>query len=106
MNRFVLQRLEDETGISGEEFIAEGVQFSNGKCALCWRTEFSSVAIYDSIDLVDKIHGHNGETLIHWIDKEIVGNNTTASTKDYEIISTITDSDGQSEISRNPYVVT
>ncbi len=66
MNLFHLQRLEDETGISGIGIVAEGVQFSNGKCALVWLTEASSVGIYDNIELVDKIHGHNGKTIIIW----------------------------------------
>lgn len=70
MKIFTLYRMEDETGISGIGLVAEGVQFSNGKCALTWLTEFSSVAIYDSIEVVDKIHGHNGKTKIIWPSKE------------------------------------
>ena len=66
MDNFHLQRLEDETGISGTGIVAEGVQFSNGKCVLTWLTEFSSVGIYDNIDLVDKLHGHNSKTIIVW----------------------------------------
>ena len=66
MDNFHLQRLEDETGISGTGIVAEGVQFSNGKCVLAWLTEFSSVGIYDNIDLVDKLHGHNSKTIIVW----------------------------------------
>lgn len=81
MNRFVLQRLEDETGISGEGFVAEGVQFTNGTVVLVWLTEVHSIAaIYDNIDIVDQIHGHNGKTIIHWLDKEIVTKNTIATT--------------------------
>ncbi len=87
MNRFVLQRLEDETGISGEGFIAEGVQFSNGTVVLVWLTEIRSIAaIYENIEIMNHIHGHNGKTLIHWLDKEIViEENTTASAMDYEV---------------------
>lgn len=86
MNRFLLHRLEDESGISGEGIIAEGVQFTNGTVVLVWLTEVRSIAaIYDSIDVMDQIHGHNGKTVIHWIDKVIVGNNTTASTMNLEV---------------------
>lgn len=40
------------------------------KCALSWLTEITSIAIYDSIDLVEEIHGHNGQTKIVWPSKE------------------------------------
>jgi len=70
MKNFHLKRLEDETGISGTGIVAEGVQFSGGKCVLTWLTEFSSIAIYDNIDLVEKIHGHSGKTIIVWTKDE------------------------------------
>ena len=66
MNNFHLQRSEDETGISGTGIVAEGVQFSGGKCALIWLTDPGSIGIYDNIESVDKIHGHNGKTIIVW----------------------------------------
>lgn len=69
MKRFVLQRLEDETGVSGIGIVAEGVQFTNGTCVLIWLTEIRSIAaIYESIDIVNKLHGHDGKTFIEWID--------------------------------------
>ncbi len=68
MRRFVLNRIEDETGISGTGHIADGVQFDNLKCVLCWRTAISSVAVYDSIEILEDIHGHNGKTVVEWID--------------------------------------
>ena len=64
---FVLHRLVDETGVSGTGIVAQGVRFANGKCALAWVTEFTSVAVYDSIDDVEKIHGHDGSTVIEWL---------------------------------------
>ena len=33
---FVLQRNEDETGVSGTGIVAEGVEFSDGTVALRW----------------------------------------------------------------------
>lgn len=69
MRRFKLIRVEDETGISGEGVVAEGVEFTSGICVLSWLTEIRSIAaIYDSIDVIDHIHGHNGKTLIVWDD--------------------------------------
>jgi hypothetical protein len=68
MKRFILNRIVDETGISGTGHVAEGVVFSDGKCALRWMTEFASTCTYDSINDVEHIHGHNGKTVIEWID--------------------------------------
>ena len=68
MRRFQLNRIEDETGISGTGIVAEGVVFANGKAALSWRTAHTSVAVYDSLQAVKAIHGHNGRTQIEWID--------------------------------------
>ncbi len=66
MNNFHLQRLEDETGVSGTGIVAEGVQFSSGECVLVWLTGACSIGIYDSIESVDKMHGHGGRTIIVW----------------------------------------
>jgi hypothetical protein len=68
VKRFLLNRLEDETGISGTGYVAEGVEFSSGKVAMRWRTETSSMAFYESIVDVDRLHGHSGRTVIEWID--------------------------------------
>jgi len=68
MKRFVLDRREDETGVSGTGYIAEGVLFDNGKCALAWLSRYRSVTVFDNMDEVKAIHGHDGKTIIQWID--------------------------------------
>lgn len=70
MKCFVLDRKEDESGVSGVGIVAEGVQFSTGKCAIGWCSDsgVNSVAVYNSIEDVEKIHGHNGRTTIKWIE--------------------------------------
>ena len=68
--RFVLLRHKDESGVSGTGIVAEGIQFSNGKCALSWLTDFTSVAIYDDVRELLKIHGHSGYTEVQWIDDD------------------------------------
>lgn len=68
IRRFHLVRYEDDRGVSGTGIVAEGVWFSTGKCVLCWVTQFRSVAIYDSVEELINIHGHNGKTEIKWID--------------------------------------
>ena len=50
MKRFVLDRREDETGVSGTGYIAEGVLFDNGKCALAWLSRYHSVTVFDNIE--------------------------------------------------------
>lgn len=68
MRRFVLERHEDYSGVSGVGDVAEGVEFSDGKCALRWRTDTASTAIYDSADDLIAIHGHEGRTRLRWVD--------------------------------------
>lgn len=69
MRRFQLRRIEDESGVSGVGDVAEGILFSTGKAALQWTTAVRSVAIYDSLEDLMAIHGHNGKTLLVWIDQ-------------------------------------
>ena len=64
MKLFELHRNEDETGVSETGVVAQGVIFDGGKVALSWLTNVSSVAIYDSIEDVIKIHGHEGKTYV------------------------------------------
>lgn len=64
MKQFYLLRLEDESGVSGTGRVAEGVIFSNGRCALNWLTAYESQAIYPSIDELEAIHGHGGKTKV------------------------------------------
>lgn len=66
LTRFLLYREEDETGISGEGIVAEGVEFETGQCALSWLTSFHSIAIYPSAAELTAIHGHDGRTRIVW----------------------------------------
>ena len=66
MTKFWLNRLEDESGVSGTGKVAEGIIFSNGKVAMSWLTEYTSVAIYDDLQTLQRIHGHNGKTIIQY----------------------------------------
>ncbi len=68
--RFVLNRSEDECRISGTGLVAEGIQFSSGRCVIIWLTETPSIDLYESIGDVEKVHGHRGKTSIQWIDGE------------------------------------
>lgn len=66
--RFVLERDEDETGISGIGVVVEGVEFSDGRVAYRWMTEHRTDQLADSMEKVEIVHGHNGKTRIVWLD--------------------------------------
>jgi hypothetical protein len=73
MEPFVLLRHEDESGISGTGLVAEGVKFSSGQYVLSWLTipkgwtrKPVGIGVYEDIDHVKAIHGHNGKTDIEW----------------------------------------
>lgn len=68
MKTFWLKRHVDISGVSGTGYVAQGCIFDTGKCALVWLTDKSSVAIYDSIDDLHEIHGHEGATEIEYRD--------------------------------------
>lgn len=63
---FGLYRHDDESGVSGEGLVALGAHFPrpNGRVVLAWMTEVNSVAVYDTLDDVQDIHGHEGSTSI------------------------------------------
>lgn len=68
MRPFLLIRDEDETGISGTGVVAEGVQFRDGRVVIRWQTRNAhhSTVVWDDIDSVLAIHGHNGKTRVRW----------------------------------------
>jgi len=68
MRRFYLDRIEDATGVSGTGIIAEGVVFTDGTVVLRWRTAHHSTGLYNSLDEMVTIHGHDGRTVVKWID--------------------------------------
>lgn len=70
MQCFWLNRLEDETGISGTGTVAEGVIFSDGRVSMRWLTSTASTVFYDNIADVTKIHGHGGKTQIVYYENE------------------------------------
>ena len=64
MRKFVLEREKDESGVSGTGIVAEGVVFTNGFAVLSWLTPLTSVAVYHSIDVLERVHGHGGKTKV------------------------------------------
>ena len=72
MRIFYLERAEDETGVSGDGRVAEGVEFSDGQCALHWLTHTSCSGIYANVKQLVLIHGHGGKTQLVWADKAML----------------------------------
>ena len=67
MKTFRLYRSEDMSGVSGVGYVAEGVQFSSGKCVLAWTVAVQSIAVYDNMADLVAIHGHDGKTRVRWL---------------------------------------
>ncbi|MFA7264740.1 MAG: hypothetical protein WC054_00240 [Candidatus Nanopelagicales bacterium] len=59
---FHLVRAVDHTGLSGTGVVGEGILFTDGRVALRWIGEHSSVVLWNDIESVIAIHGHNGST--------------------------------------------
>ncbi len=68
MRRFRLLRTEDVSGVSGTGIVAEGIVFSSGKAVLSWCSDYGTVAVYDTLESIEAIHGHEGRTRIEWLD--------------------------------------
>lgn len=66
--RFQLVRRADETGISGTGIVAYGAAFPDGTAVLRWDTKVNSTVLYNSIEDLKTIHGHDGKTVVMWLD--------------------------------------
>jgi hypothetical protein len=66
---FVLQRDEDETGISGTGIVAWGVEFPDGVVALRWSSQWPTSVVFHErgMEGVEAIHGHGGRTKVVWV---------------------------------------
>lgn len=67
--RFILVRERDESGVSGTGLVASGAQWKDGQVVLRWNTPTPTTEICDSIEGMERIHGHNGATITRWIDE-------------------------------------
>jgi hypothetical protein len=66
---FVLIRDKDLTGKSGIGVVAEGVVFMDGFAILKWLREPYALGIYETIDALISVHGHEGNTRVEFIEK-------------------------------------
>lgn len=68
MRRFLLDRHQDISKVSGEGTVAEGVEFTDGTAVLRWFGETPSTVMWASVADAMKVHGHDGATDIMWLD--------------------------------------
>lgn len=66
--RFTLERIEDVSGVSGMGRVAEGIEFHDKQVAISWFGTYHSTEIHPSIQQVEAIHGHQGKTIVVWLD--------------------------------------
>ena len=65
MRRFHFERLEDASGVSGCGRVAEGCLFTDtGQAVVHWLGRHGSVNLYNCLDDVIHVHGHEGRTKI------------------------------------------
>ena len=67
MNYFILERKKDESGISGTGIVAEGIIFSDGSVAYRWLTDTPTTTLAANIEVVRKLHSHDGKTKIKYL---------------------------------------
>lgn len=65
---FELYRHQDITGLSGTGTVAWGTLWPDGKVSLRWATEFPSTVHWDGLSPLLAVHGHNGATVLRWLD--------------------------------------
>lgn len=68
MRRFILDRLEDPTGVSGTGCVAQGCVFSDGTTVVRWLGASATTTVHDSVESVETIHLHGGRTKFRWED--------------------------------------
>ena len=68
MRRFVLIQVEGATRVSGTDEVAEGTVFSSGLAVIHWLRDPFAMGVYQTLDDVISVHGHEGQTQLHFID--------------------------------------
>jgi hypothetical protein len=66
--RFELVRHADPSGVSGPGIVADGVEFADGTVVMRWTCSRPATSVWASLDDLITIHGHNGRTVVRWLD--------------------------------------
>lgn len=67
--RFNLVRNKDISGVSGVGVVAWGILFPDGRVSIRWNSVRSSTNSYESLEDLVYIHGHEGATVVEWLDE-------------------------------------
>ncbi len=67
MRMFQLERIKDESGVSGTGVVAEGVEFSDGTCAMRWHGNLTSTTTYARLADLLAIHSHGGASRVRFL---------------------------------------
>jgi hypothetical protein len=54
--------------VSGTGEVAEGTVFSSGLAVIHWLRDPFAMGVYQTLDDVISVHGHEGQTQLHFID--------------------------------------
>lgn len=85
MRLFHLQRDEDIHGVSGVGMVAQGVVFDDGRVSMRWvSSDAKTTVMFDSIDDVQEIHGHDGKTKVVFEDT-----NEVLSSKVHQVVAAV-----------------
>ena len=69
MRRFLLVRNDDVTGKSGVGIIGEGIEWRGGTADLHWVTDYESFVHWPGgVDAILAVHGHEGATVVRFLD--------------------------------------
>ncbi|AEO93507.1 gp248 [Bacillus phage G] len=69
LSEYFLQRNEDFSGVSGTGVVAKGVILPSGKCVHEWSNSYvQSLNMYPNIKAVEHIHGHEGRTIVKFVE--------------------------------------
>jgi hypothetical protein len=68
LRRFWLYRHEDQSGVSGTGYVAEGVEWTDGRVDIKFRSAHKTDHSFPNMKELLNLHGHDGKTVIVWID--------------------------------------
>lgn len=67
--RFILNRHQDVSGVSGVGPVAEGVIWTDGTATVRWFGEYGTTVFHDKgLESILRIHGHDGKTSVDFLD--------------------------------------
>jgi hypothetical protein len=98
MRRFHFNRKQDVSGVSGTGKVCEGIQFSDGKCAVRWLTKTASTEMWDTVEEAIAVHGHGGATELVWDDGAALEKSESRDELFGKVVEQITLSEKDAEI--------